>query len=65
MITCCNGCTRRFIGCHAVCGEYAAQKTEHDKMVDKRRKQAMTSAGLYEQRSQAVRKVTKRKLGGG
>ena len=29
-ITCCKGCTKRYVGCHGSCKEYNAQKKRHD-----------------------------------
>lgn len=29
-ITCCKGCTKRYVGCHGSCEEYNAQKKRHD-----------------------------------
>ena len=30
MITCCKNCNKRKVGCHGVCEDYIAFKSEHD-----------------------------------
>lgn len=37
-ITCCKGCTKRSIGCHAACEDYKQQKQEGDAFDEQVRK---------------------------
>lgn len=34
----CNGCPRRFLGCHSKCEEYAAFREECDELAEERRR---------------------------
>lgn len=57
----CNGCGKRYPGCHSSCMDYAIDKAFHEAdKADKRRKKAIQE-GISCQQAAAVEKVRKGK----
>jgi len=65
-IECCRNCVapKRYPGCHDHCPEYQAAKAIHDAQKEEQYKQTVLRCGLYAQRSDSIRKMTRTRRSG-
>ena len=60
MIFSCKDCQQRHPGCHSKCETYKKEKAEHEAQLEAARRERNVKQGLYEQRTAAISKASKR-----
>lgn len=46
-ITCCKGCTKRYVGCHSTCEMYKEQKIKNDEVNNRRLEYVRSNEWTY------------------
>lgn len=65
MIRCCNGCDKRFLGCHGHCEKHKDEKAKDDALKAVERKEQDGIRMVMEMRSKAVERANKQKINRG